>query len=109
MEIKITNNSLFISGIEIQNQQDFESFKKTYPSPYGNIKIIGLGLGLDCDYLLSFEEVKKLIVIETKQEIIDLYKQNHIEIDNRLNFICGDGYKITITGEDFDFEIDTVN
>lgn len=90
--------ALFVGGECVHCSADLALFQKVFPAPSGRILMGGLGLGLDTKYILSFEEVSKLVVLELEPDIIALWKEKNPVQDPRLELVQGDFFSVSHDG-----------
>jgi hypothetical protein len=69
------------------NKKDVKDQKKMIPNDvYGNILVLGLGLGIIIEMLAKYEKVKYIAVIEQAPEVIEMVWK-YIEHNNKAEII----------------------
>lgn len=83
-----------LSPKEIEGSYEIIKFAK------GKVGVVGLGLGYVAQELAKKEDVKKVVVYEISEEVVELYKRNFGE-NEKIEIIVGDAFKAEKTSFDF--------
>ena len=83
-----------LSPKEIEGSYEFIKYAT------GKVGIVGLGLGYVAQELAKKKDVKKIVVYEISEDVVELYKRNFGEND-KIEIIVGDAFKAE--RNEFDF------
>tara|TARA_R110000796_G_scaffold252406_1_gene386621 strand:+ start:1473 stop:1940 length:468 start_codon:yes stop_codon:yes gene_type:complete len=81
----------------MSNEDNLTKFYEFLKEVEGKVLILGLGLGYCVKYLLKYNDISSILVIEKDQEIIDLIKP--FLKDERLTIKQGDAFTYEIEEE----------
>ncbi len=88
-EIVLQKNDKIIMKL---NEKEIQGTYNMTKNAYGDVGIVGLGLGYSVQELLNNPKVNSIIVYELSNQIIEIYKNNFAD-NSKITIIQGDAFK----------------
>ena len=98
----IEDESIWMSVIP----HEINTMKKPIKDAFGNVLVLGLGLGYYPFHIALKDDVDKITIIENDDKVIDLFNKYifpHFKNKEKIKLIKADAYKYLDEGHDFDF------
>ena len=98
----IEDESIWMSVIP----HEINTMKKPIKDAFGNVLVLGLGLGYYPFHIALKDDVDKITIIENDEKVIDLFNKHifpHFKNKNKIKVIKKDAFKYLDEGDDFDF------
>lgn len=87
---------------------EINTMKKPISEAFGNVLVLGLGLGYYPYFISQKKEVKKITIIEKEKDCIELFQNelvNVFEHSKKLNVICDDALKYLSSIEENEYDV----
>lgn len=98
----IEDESIWMSVIP----HEINTMKKPIKDAFGNVLVLGLGLGYYPFHIALKDDVDKITIIENDEKVIDLFNKYifpHFKNKEKIRVIKADAFKYLDEGHDFDF------
>lgn len=87
---------------------EINTMKKPIQETYGNVLVLGLGLGYYPYFISQKDEVKKITIIEKEKDCIELFQNELIKVfehTEKLNVICQDAFDYLASVQENEYDV----